>query len=90
MIGKADRALRQGLDVAINYVIEKELPRVRKLNALPGNFLMEFFQKISRYKKLASCCPICYSIYIRGTTAHKVVDLPSVLNKPTCTGQVTR
>ncbi len=45
MIGKADRALRQGLDVVINYVIEKELPRVRKLDALPGNFLMVFFQK---------------------------------------------
>lgn len=45
MIGKADRALRQGLDVAINYVIKGGLPRVRELDALPGNFLMVFFQK---------------------------------------------
>ena len=31
IIATADRALRQGLDVVIDYVIEEELPRVRKL-----------------------------------------------------------
>ena len=33
IITTADRALRQGLDVVIDYVIEDELPRVRELAA---------------------------------------------------------
>ena len=34
IISTADRALRQGTDVLIDYVIEDELPRVRELAAL--------------------------------------------------------
>lgn len=34
IIATADRALRQGIDVLIDYVIEDELPRVRELSSL--------------------------------------------------------
>ena len=36
IIATADRALKQGLDVVIDYVIEDEMPRVKKLAAENG------------------------------------------------------
>lgn len=56
-----------------------------------GDFLLMFFrikveqkhaEKFRFVKNLASCFQMCYS-KCKGTTAHKVVDLP-VWQKPTC------